>query len=372
MDLQGLAEYIKTNYWEQVVSKKNNIISLLNFFKSGNPCQIKINKEKNMLTVINFMENIEKKTAQLIANEITQESQQIEVKINTDTLTLIYTNITQNKYKETIDHIFSLYDKLFEKHGNITEKTIGIRKIKVLGKALYILDRKDIDNLKFLKDLYLTKPSTNGEYLTIYGKDTIKRPILSIENENGEIIIMYIDQNGQLREFNLTKFKEKLNTILTQLGIMEKLTEDDVLDMEKLNNIVYKLKMQTEGKPAVFTPITARKTNLNEETISRVKEIIREAETIMQIKIFDNYLKEKALLKITAHAFLEEKNTIQAIGAKQLISTKIRTVTKLGGGKAIYIGKEELRQINLGDKAKVSVVQLPTGKKILIVEPEEE
>ena len=367
-----LAGYIKANYWKQVVTKKNNIISLLNFFKTGNPCQIKINHEKNVLIVSNFLEKLEKKTAQLIANEIIQDNRQIEVKVTTDTLSLIYPKTTQNKYREMIDHIFTLYDKLFEKHGTITEKTIGIRKIKVLGKSLYVLDRTDIDNLKFLKDLYLTKPNANGEYISVYGRDTIKRPILSMENESGEIIIMYIDQEGQLREFNLTKFKKKLNTILGELGILEKLTEDEILDIEKLNSIVFKLKMQTERKPSVFTPIPARRTHLDAEIINKVREIINEAETIMQIKVFDNYLKEKALLKITAHAFLEERNSVQAIGAKQLISTKIRTVTKLGGGKAIYIGREELRQINLGDRAKVSVVQLPTGKKILIVEPEEE
>ena len=51
---------------------------------------------------------------------------------------------------------------------------------------------------------------------------------------------------------------------------------------------------------------------------------------------------------------------------------KTRKIHNFGGGKAIYLGKKEVREI-LKDKTKatMTVIETPTGKKLIIIEPEE-
>ena len=373
MDIQEIAEYIEKNYWAATKILDKNKISLLNFHITGDPCIIDLNENSDSVIVENFLQNMNKNEFNTVVEELEQNFKDVELSQKGESLTLVLNKSkSENDYTAIIDKIFLIYDYIFEKFSGITEKTMGIRKIASMGKPVYIVKRDDLENLKLIRGLFLTKPDAAGKYTSNYGDDSIKRPVLSWKNKQGELIATYIDAQGKLSKINLTTLKEKINDILTRLGLPERVNEDTVLDIEKLNEALYKARIRVETGEGFFIPVETSTNVVTEELKREVKELKKEVEKIIQLKTFDNYVREKVLLKLIAHSLTSEEDTLQAVGAKQLLTTKIRTVTKLGGGKAVYIGREELRLIELKDKALVSVIQLPSGKKIILVQPENE
>ena len=239
--------------------------------------------------------------------------------------------------------------------------------------SVYIVTRQDLENLRFLKGLYVTKPDRNGKYLTPYGEDHVDRPLVCWWNEENELEVLYPTEDGTWETFNVSRFAHEINELLSEAGGREWVSEDDVLtNIDKIQELLYRVKIQLSKPSLPFLPTNYLDTDKNEgkaDLIKKAEQLGNKIKTLTLIRTFDRYVKDKAVMKLVALSLISTSGEDVVLGGENILVSNVRTVSKLGGGKAVYIGKDELNLVELKNKVIVSVIQLPSGKKALLIEP---
>ena len=211
-------------------------------------------------------------------------------------------------------------------------------------------------------DIIVILPDENGWLKSNIGIDNESLPILSYVKDE---VFSYIPwEDNSLRPISLTRILEKIKLLTENINMpMLQPPKDEAELLENINNILGALEMiklsVKGGMPLIST------SDVNSSFNELVSEIERELKLIQRMLTFDGILRMKIAIK---QAIEIAREIIEGKRNQGIIVSNIRKVTKLGGGKAIYIGKEELRVIKLGDRVLVKVVE-EMGRKKLIIEP---
>lgn len=372
--INSVFDYIKSYLWQDVKKGPNGEIRLLNFYLNGDPLIVKLDPKKGDVIVENFLINFDKAMYLTLTESITYNFKKISFMYKDKKVSLfVESAFEDDKTREMVNRVLEVYDFIFEKFQSYSENMFGIRKRNVLSRGVYIITRQDIENLRFLKGLYVTKPDKIGRYLTSYGEDHVNRPLVCWWNKENELEVLYPTESGSWETFNVTKFVKTINDLISRTGGKEWISEDDVLEnMDSIQELIYRLRIQLSKPNLPFLSsgsieITGKedKTNIMQE-LNNLEEQIK---TLTLIRTFDRYVRDKAIMKLVALSLSSLQKEEGVVSGESILASNIRTVSKLGGGKAVYIGKDELNLVDLKSKVIVSVIQLPSGKKALLIEP---
>lgn len=363
-NLLDLEEQIKRKVWKQTAIEGDNIIQLLNFHLNGNPLTIKLGEEGVVFQ--RFLTSIDADRCQSIARLLSQFIDLL-VECSDDSMSLVINYPAGNgeTYRFIVDTLLQLLNIVIDNWGYLVEKSLGVVKVAILDKNVYVLKRRDIDNFLFLKGLVVTIPDYNGWIEANTGKDNLYLPLLSWINEKGELEIGYVTGEKKLESVNLTKVTDKVIKVSDDINLPSGISELDLVKKDFLVDAIWKLRALHNGTGTMGF-FKQKSLSIERDELS---DLLNELMKIEKAVAFNDALMNRVATRVASGAISTgEKEQLPVMG-EEIIASTLRKVTRLGGGKAIYIGKEELKHINLSEKANVKVVKMKDGKTILIIEP---
>jgi len=262
-----------------------------------------------------------------------------------------------------------LYQIVIDHFPHLAWRILGEIKIRIMNEEITVLSPEYEEPRKtgWRSDLIAILPGEDGWFKSVLGLDNVFFPFLFFLKDS-EIYAYKPSPNGQLIPINLSEILKKLKQISEKLhhyGITLPENETEVfINFEKIPNAISMLKMIRDGSifPLSFTKIsTVDKENLDH----MIRELEKIYEELAKVRNIEHFIKLRVLIRM---AVLLAKNAIQRGGAGRVLISNVRKVSKLGAGKAVYIGKEELKYIRLGEKVLVSVVD-EEGRRRIIIEP---
>jgi len=361
--LVELENYIKRRVWKQTSIQGDNIILLLNFHIDGSPLSVKL--EENTVTFEGFLINIDPDKCETLANILSQFMNLIVDCSNNNASVIIEYYEKERSSRFIVDVLVQLLNIMIDNLGHLAEKSFGVIKVAILDKDVYVLKRRDIENFMFLKGLIVTIPDYSGWIEANTGRDNIHLPLLSWVNERGDLEIGYVTSDKKLESVNLTRLIDKMVSLSQDLKLPGSISELDLVNKEFLMNTIWKLKSIQNGGDV--TGLFQQQTfGLERDEIDLLLEDLIRVEKALA---FNEALMNRVATRVASGAISTgEKEQLPVLG-EEVIATTSRRVTRLGGGKAIYIGKEELKHIDFSEKANVKVVKLKDGRKVLVIEP---
>jgi len=214
-------------------------------------------------------------------------------------------------------------------------------------------------------DIIVVMPGEDGWILSSMGMDNVKLPILSVVKSDRTLAYAPAE-NNVLKPYNLTEVLNKLKELVDIIGAgIVDLPADESELLVKIGNLLSLLDIirASLGEGALpLAPI-----NINDEIAEKVKPLLEkltnDIEVLRKILGLDEAIRRKIAMRMAvdyARSILQRESGV--------IISNVRKVSKLGAGKAVYIGKEELKILPLGEKVLVSVVE-EKGKKKIVIEP---
>ena len=324
---------------------------------------IEISEEDNYLRASIELNDFPKDILKDFEEEIRKEGLEVSYKID-GVLTIIMNYIEDHSIVKFLSIIKILLRTLLKLKPNYTWHKWGEILVNAFGFDVTILSRDYNDPVRtgWRGDIIVILPDESGWMKSSIGLDNESLPILSYIKDE---VFSYIPwEDNSLRPISLTRILEKIK-LLTENVNMPVLQppRDEAELLKNINNILGALEMiklsVKGGMPLIST------SDINSPLDELIDEIERELKLIQRMLTFDGILRMKIAIK---QAIEIAREIIEGKRNQGIIVSNIRKVTKLGGGKAIYIGKEELKVIELGDRVLVKVIE-EMGRKKLIIEP---
>lgn len=362
-NLVELEEGIKRKIWKNVSVESDNVIQLLNFHLDGSNLSLRLEEDATILE--NFLNNISDEKCEALARLLAQYLD-INVLCQDKKVSILIRNEGNGSHaRYVVDVMLQLFNIILEKFGHLAEASIGLVKVRVLGKTVYVLKRRDIENFVFLKGSITTVPDFSGWIESNIGRDNVMLPILSWINEEDEIEIGYLTSQRKLESVNLTRIADKLSQYSEELGLIGAVSELDLVKKSFLTELLWKIKAFQNGEQV--STIFQRHRVLIEEDI--LKSLTDDLYKLEKALAFNDALLNRIANRVAARA-VESGDREQLISmGEEVLTSNIRKVTRLGGGKAVYIGKEELKHIEFSERANVRVIKMKDGSKVLVIEP---
>ncbi len=322
---------------------------------------------KDSITVLNLLTGIDTDTLQIISHRVLGKNKSINLDITENSLN--FSTRWQGDLRileDTLDIVRNIFREFMTYFPKKSWMLLGEIQLNILGNSISILSEEynDVIRTGWRGDIIAILRHDNWVISNI-GRDHVDLPILTISD--GNIFTFAPTKDGDhLEPINLTKIIQELSSLLDFLGVqIIDLPKDESELFRKLGQIIGLLdsiKLLKSGGDFSLLPI-----KLDEEKIkvieARLKEIESKVDAIRRIFAFDGVVRKKIALKIAAQYAREILH-----GEKGVIVSNVRKVSKLGAGKAIYIGKEELKAIPLGEKVLVSVIE-DKGRRKIVIEP---
>jgi len=319
------------------------------------------------ITVLNLIPNIDFETVDLIARKSFGENSSINYKVKDNSLTIKFSDfIGLDGLKNALRIIKNFFHVFITSFPKKSWLVLGEIQFNIFNETVSLLSSKYT---------HCMKTGWRGDIIAILrddewvisniGKDHIDLPVLTITN--GEIFSFTPTKDSRsLIPINLSGTVKKLRNLIDLIGI--ELIDLPRNEVELVKNIGIVLSfvdsinlLEPDKKFSILSM------NINEDKLPKIKEIIKsikdELEAIGRMHTFDAIVRKRIALRL-ATVFARESLS----GRTGVIVSNVRKVSKLGAGKAIYIGKEELKAIPLGEKVLVSVIE-EKGRRKIVIEP---
>lgn len=322
--------------------------------------------EKN-ITVLNLITNIDSETVNLIAKKAFRENPSITYEVKDNSLSIEFSDfIGLDGLKNVLIIIRNFFKEFIASFPKKSWLILGEIQFNIFNETISLLSSKHTQCIK---------TGWRGEIIAILkddewinsniGRDHVDLPILTMAN--GEIFSFAPTRdNRSLVPINLSEIVKKLRHIIDLIGV--KLIDLPRNEVDLVKNIGIVLSfinsinlLEPEGKFSMLSM------NISKDKLSKIRKLIEsirdELEAISRMYTFNTIIRKRIALRL-ATIFAKESLS----GDTGVIVSNVRKLSKLGAGKAIYIGKEELKAIPLGEKVLVSVIE-EKGRRKIVIEP---
>lgn len=331
---------------------------------------IDIRISDDSLIAFNVLVDIDSDIFEILRRNIVEWSESLELDFDAEKKVL-NVKVRVLDLNEAIDIFLSciktIYCSLMEKFPYVAWRVLGEIQIDMLGYRVSVLSRdfSKPERCGWRGEIITVMPNEQGWFTSNFGKDNINLPLLSIVRDS-TIYAYGVAENNILKPYNLTEIKNSIINEIKEIdgsAVILPRDESELLEhLGDLINYIEMLKVSIEESALSFIPL-----NIDEREKKVLKQKIEQllAYTSLLRKIIG--LNEAIRKKISIRFALEKARNILQREQNALIAN-VRKVAKLGAGKAVYIGKEELKMMPLGEKVLVSVIE-ERGKKKIVIEP---
>ncbi|MHA1616316.1 MAG: hypothetical protein ACTSX9_03300 [Candidatus Njordarchaeales archaeon] len=328
--------------------------------------------EENCIIVDNILPEITEDLFHLLKEYLPSNSHNAELFLQDRSLCLKISRYKEDDavLKDCLNIIKRIYEVATEKLPHLTWRTLGEMRLKILNEEVSILSPDFLEPIRtgWRAELVVVLPRDDKWFRSTLGLDNLDLPLLSYIDQS-EVYAFEPHENGSLVPVNLSEIIEEIKQLLDSTGLWRIERVNDVIEMvsnpEIIARILSTLKMLKNDLP--FPPsLIGTSQRVSRETLDRIITVLENAyEKLSKIRNVDRFFYLKIVTRL---AVLFARNIIQRGGAGGVLVSNVRKVSKLGAGKAVYIGKEELKYLELGDRVLVSVIE-EDGKRKIIIEP---
>ncbi len=334
---------------------------------SGFDLRIMLNE--NSLMALNILVGLDSETIEILCDATGLESDSVNIEITEDgALNIRILGRDPIKLvKSCINLIKHLYMNFINQFPLTAWRVLGEIQVKVYNYRISVLSPEYNQPVRtgWRGDIIVVMPGEDGWILSSMGMDNVKLPILSVVKSDRTLAYAPAE-NNVLKPYNLTEVLNKLRELVDIIGAgIVDLPADESELLVKIGNLLSLLDIirASLGEGALpLAPI-----NINEEIAEKVKPLLEKLTNdigvLRKILGLDEAIRRKIAMRMAvdyARSILQRESGV--------IISNVRKVSKLGAGKAVYIGKEELKILPLGEKVLVSVVE-EKGKKKIVIEP---
>lgn len=319
------------------------------------------------ITVLNLLSEVDKETVSTLSSKTVNYGRKLRYSIKDSKLSVtLLEPASIGSLEFLLDVIETIIVDFITKFPRKSWRVLGELRFNLFGSTISVLSSQysRIIRTRWRGDI-IAILRDDGWVTSNIGRDNPNLPLIALSN--GEIfsIAPNFDENSFL-PVNLTEFVNKIKELNALVGVkLIDLPRDESELLVKLSNVlslIDSVKMARSDKGFSVIPL-----RLSEENLEKIKSLVDEIEDqvklIRSMSTFDGVLRKRVALRL---AIEYAKDILSS--ERGVIVSNVRKVSRLGAGKAIYIGREELKAISLGEKVLVSVIE-EKGRKKIIIEP---
>ncbi len=318
------------------------------------------------ITVLNLISRVDDETIELIARKVFGTSQLIKYEVRDNSLKVFFMKAGRSDVSDVLGFIEEFFREFITSFPRKAWLILGELQFNLLGETITILSSKYNECLKTgWRGNIIAILREDNWIISNIGRDHVDLPVLTMTN--GDIFAFAPNKYGDsLIPINLSEIIKELKTLVDALGIsLIDVPKNEIELIHKFGSVISLIDsinmIDSEKRFSILT------LNLEGKKLSELREIIRnlkeKLDAVGRLYTFDGMLRKKIALKLAVR-FANELLS----GESGVIVSNVRKVSRLGAGKAIYIGKEELKAIPLGEKVLVSVIE-EKGRRKIVIEP---
>jgi len=322
---------------------------------------------EDKIIVNKVLPNIDNEKISILLQEIPQRDD-IRYDIDQGWLNIVFKTPEPSKDLDALLTILrEIYKTFIRLFPTAAWRDLGEINVESLGYEITILSPEYREPIKtgWRNDIIVVMPTNDAWFITNFGKDHVKLPLLSVSIDS-KIIAYAPSQENTLVPINLTDILKRVREISQDIGSgFIRLPKDEIdllLSINELLSLLDMIKASMENITLPLSPVSF-KVQDKRKLKNYAEELLKIIETLRRVNNLNELIRRRLAIRLSIE--LARKMIAREKG---VIVSNVRKVSKLGAGRAVYIGKEELKVLPLGEKVLVSVVD-DKGKKKIIIEP---
>mgnify|MGYP000557144231 CR=1 FL=1 len=325
--------------------------------------------DRKSLVAKNVLPEIDEDTLEVMLSEagLMEDSATISI----DEKGALNVEITGSDEYELIKRFISITKAIYESYiwrfPSSAWRTLGEVLVTIYGYKISVLspEYRVPQRTGWRGDIILVMPLDDGWFLSNFGKDNVKLPILSAVKD-GKTYAYVPEENNILRPYDLSQIYSDVRELVELVGSSAiDIPSDESELIVKIGNLLNFIELINASLTETILPLSP--TSIDQSIHDRVQQLLMKLSDEIRILRKIMSLDEALRKKIASRLAVDYARKIIQRESGMIISN-VRKVSKLGAGKAVYIGKEELKLLPLGEKVLVSVIE-EKGKRKIVIEP---